>query len=162
MCIRDRAHDGQTVASGITTVFDAICAGGFDQAKAERRDLFELMLDAVEDGAGLFRAHHLVHLRCEMTDPDLLALVEPALARSTLAFASLMDHTPGARQWRNVDVLRGFLLGIGKDAGEAEREIAERTARGRSNVERNFAPLVEMLAATGMVRASHDLSLIHI
>lgn len=150
------AHDGQIIASGITTVFDAICAGGFDQAKAERRDLFELMLDAVEDGAGLFRAHHLVHLRCEMTDPDLLALVEPALARSTLAFASLMDHTPGARQWRNVDVLRGFLLGIGKDAGEAEREIAERTARGRSNVERNFAPLVEMLAATGMVRASHD------
>ncbi|MFG1351190.1 alpha-D-ribose 1-methylphosphonate 5-triphosphate diphosphatase [Xanthobacter autotrophicus] len=150
------AHDGQTVASGITTVFDAICAGGFDQAKAERRDLFELMLDAVEDGAGLFRAHHLVHLRCEMTDPDLLSLVEPALARSTLAFASLMDHTPGARQWRNVDVLRGFLLGIGKEAGEAEREIAERTARGRSNVEHNFAPLAQMLAATGLVRASHD------
>ncbi|MDI4657169.1 alpha-D-ribose 1-methylphosphonate 5-triphosphate diphosphatase [Xanthobacter autotrophicus] len=150
------AHDGQTVASGITTVFDAICAGGFDQAKAERRDLFELMLDAVEDGAGLFRAHHLVHLRCEMTDPDLLALVEPALARSTLAFASLMDHTPGARQWRNVDVLRGFLLGIGKEAGEAEREIAERTARGRANVERNFAPLAQMLEATGLVRASHD------
>ncbi|MDI4664588.1 alpha-D-ribose 1-methylphosphonate 5-triphosphate diphosphatase [Xanthobacter autotrophicus] len=150
------AHDGQTVASGITTVFDAICAGGFDQAKAERRELFELMLDAVEGGAGLFRADHLVHLRCEMTDPDLLALVEPALERGTLAFASLMDHTPGARQWRNVDVLRGFLLGIGKEADEAEREIAERTARGRSNVERNFAPLVEMLAATGLVRASHD------
>lgn len=150
------AHDGQTVASGITTVFDAICAGGFDQAKAERRDLFTIMLDAVELGAPLFRADHRVHLRCEMTDPDLVALVEPALERSALGFASLMDHTPGARQWRNVDVLRTFLIGIGKDAAEAEREIAERTARGRANVERNFAPLVEMLASTGMVRASHD------
>lgn len=150
------AHDGQTVASGITTVFDAICAGGFDQAKAERRDLFGVMLDAVEQGAPLFRADHKVHLRCEMTDPDLLELVEPTLARPGLAFASLMDHTPGARQWRNVEVLRNFLLGIGKDAAEADREIGERTARGRANVARNLPPLVEMLAATGLVLASHD------
>ena len=150
------AHDGQTVASGITTVFDAICAGGFDQAKAERRELFGTMLDAVEQGAPLFRADHKVHLRCEMTDPNVLDLVEPTLARPSLAFASLMDHTPGARQWRNVETLRNFLLGIGKDAREAEREIGERTARGRANVARNMPPLVEMLASTGLVRASHD------
>ncbi|MFG1261296.1 MULTISPECIES: alpha-D-ribose 1-methylphosphonate 5-triphosphate diphosphatase [Xanthobacter] len=150
------AHDGQTVASGITTVFDAICAGGFDQAKAERRELFGTMLDAVEQGAPLFRADHKVHLRCEMTDPNVLDLVEPTLARPSLAFASLMDHTPGARQWRNVETLRNFLLGIGKDAREAEREIGERTARGRANVARNMPPLVEMLASTGLVLASHD------
>ncbi|MCL8381383.1 alpha-D-ribose 1-methylphosphonate 5-triphosphate diphosphatase [Xanthobacter aminoxidans] len=150
------AHDGQTVASGITTVFDAICAGGFDQAKAERRELFGTMLDAVEQGTPLFRADHKVHLRCEMTDPNVLDLVEPTLARPSLAFASLMDHTPGARQWRNVEALRNFLLGIGKDAREAEREIGERTARGRANVARNMPPLVEMLASTGLVRASHD------
>ena len=28
------AHDGQVVASGVTTVYDAISAGGFDQAKS--------------------------------------------------------------------------------------------------------------------------------
>ncbi|QRG08301.1 alpha-D-ribose 1-methylphosphonate 5-triphosphate diphosphatase [Xanthobacter dioxanivorans] len=150
------AHDGQMVAGGVTTVFDAICAGGFDQAKAERRDLFQVMLDAVEAGAGLFRADHRIHLRCEMTDPDLLDLVEPALGRRALALASLMDHTPGARQWRNVGVLRNFLLGIGKEAAEAEREITERTARGRANVARNFAPLAQMLGGAGIIRASHD------
>jgi alpha-D-ribose 1-methylphosphonate 5-triphosphate diphosphatase len=55
-----------------------------------------------------------------------------------------------------VETLRNFLLGIGKDAVEAEREIGERTARGRANVTRNMPPLVEMLASTGLVRASHD------
>lgn len=150
------AHDGQVVASGITTVFDAICAGGFDQAKAERRDLFILMLDAVEDTAGLFRAEHRIHLRCEMTDPDLMELAEPALRRPAVTLASLMDHTPGARQWRNVEGLRTFLLGIGKSAQEAETEIAERSARGRASVARNFAPLAELLRASGMVLASHD------
>jgi len=150
------AHDGQVVASGITTVFDAICAGGFDQAKAERRTLFTLMLDAVEDGAALFRAEHRIHLRCEMTDPDLIALAEPALARPQVTLASLMDHTPGARQWRNVEGLRTFLLGIGKSAAEAEEEIAERSARGRASVAANFPRIVELLAGTGIVRASHD------
>lgn len=150
------AHDGQTVASGITTVFDAICAGGFDQAKSARRELFDTMLDAVEDGAHLFRADHRIHLRCEMTDPDVLELVEPALSRRSLALASLMDHTPGARQWRNVEALRTYLLGIGKTLLEAEGEIAERTARGRQAVERNFGPLSQLLKTTQIVRASHD------
>ncbi len=150
------AHDGQTVASGITTVFDAICAGGFDQTKAARRDLFDIMLDAVADGAGVFRADHRIHLRCEMTDPDLLELVEPALRRPAVGLASLMDHTPGARQWRNVEQLRGYLLGIGKTAEEADGEISERSARGRHAVDRNFAPLAQMLRAAPLVRASHD------
>lgn len=150
------AHDGQVVASGITTVFDAISAGGFDQAKMERRDLFTVMLDAVEDGAGLFRADHRIHLRCEMTDPDLMNLAAPALRRPRVALASLMDHTPGARQWRNVESLRGFLLGLGKTAAEVEAEIETRSARGRAAVAVNFGPLAALLRDTAIVRASHD------
>lgn len=150
------AHDGQVVASGITTVFDAICAGGFDQAKAERRDLFTVMLDAVEEGAPLFRADHRVHLRCEMTDHDLMALATPALERPKVTLASLMDHTPGARQWRNVESLRTFLAGIGKTAAEVEREIETRTARGRAAVAGNFGAVAALLREKGIVRASHD------
>ncbi|MGU3495012.1 alpha-D-ribose 1-methylphosphonate 5-triphosphate diphosphatase [Xanthobacteraceae bacterium A53D] len=150
------AHDGQTVAAGITTVFDAICAGGFDQTKSARRDLFTIMLDAVEQGAPYFRADHRIHLRCEMTDPGLLELAEPELGRTALGLASLMDHTPGARQWRNVDQLRAYLRGIGKTADEVDHEIASRTARGQEAVAANFAPLAAMLRQTDMVLASHD------
>ncbi|MDQ0503514.1 alpha-D-ribose 1-methylphosphonate 5-triphosphate diphosphatase [Xanthobacter agilis] len=150
------AHDGQVVASGITTVFDAICAGGFDQAKAERRELFTIMLDAVDANSALFRADHYIHLRCEMTDPTLLALATPALDRPRVTLASLMDHTPGARQWRNVESLRTFLLGIGKSAAEAEVEIETRSARGRAAVADNFQALADLLREKGVVRASHD------
>ncbi|HQS09929.1 MAG: phosphonate metabolism protein PhnM [Rhizobiales bacterium 24-66-13] len=150
------AHDGQTVASGITTVFDAICAGGFDQAKSVRRELFTVMLEAVEQGAPLFRADHHIHLRCELTDPSVLELVEPQLGRERLSLASLMDHTPGTRQWRNVEHLKTFLSGIGKSADEVEQEVLERTERGRAAVAENHSRLAALLRDTGIVLASHD------
>lgn len=150
------AHDAQTVAAGVTTVFDAICAGGFDQAKSVRKQLFGTMLDAVEDNAGLFRADHRIHLRCELTDPEVLALVEPELARPRVGLASLMDHTPGTRQWRNLEHLRTFLLGIGKTADDVEVELQERTERGRAAVAANFDRLAALLRETPIVRASHD------
>ncbi|TDT88820.1 alpha-D-ribose 1-methylphosphonate 5-triphosphate diphosphatase [Azorhizobium sp. AG788] len=150
------AHDGQTVAAGITTVFDAICAGGFDQTKSARKELFTIMLDAVEEGAPYFRADHHIHLRCELTDPGLLELAEPELNRGRLGLASLMDHTPGARQWRNVDQLRTYLLGIGKTTEDVERELAERTARGQAAVAANFDRLAALLRDAGVALASHD------
>ncbi len=150
------AHDAQTVGSGITTVFDAICAGGQELMRAARRDLYDAMLDAVDSGGALFRADHLIHLRCELTDPDLMALVEPALTRRSLKLASLMDHTPGARQWRDVEVLRTFLLGIGKSREEVDATVTSSAERCRAAADRNFAPLAQMLSGRGIALASHD------
>lgn len=150
------AHDGQTVAAGITTVYDAICAGGFDQAKSVRKELFSVMLEAVEEGAPLFRADHRIHLRCELTDPTVVDLVEPELGRGRVGLASLMDHTPGARQWRNLDHLRTFLLGIGKTFDDVEEELRDRTERGRAAVPGNFTRLSALLRETDIVLASHD------
>ncbi len=152
------AHDAQVVASGVTTVFDAICAGGFDQAKADRRALYEVMLDAVETGVGrgLFRADHRIHLRCELTDPTLPDLVEAALGRPTLGLASLMDHTPGTRQWRNVEHLKVYLSGIGKGGADLDREVADRIERARGAVAGNFDRMVAVFASSGIVLASHD------
>lgn len=150
------AHDAQAVASGITTIFDAICAGGREQVRAERRDLYDAMLDAVDGGADLFRADHRIHLRCELTDPEVIALVEPALTRGSLALASLMDHTPGVRQWRDIDKLRTFLLGLGKSHAEVEEHVTSASERCRESVATNFGPLAELLRARGVPLASHD------
>lgn len=150
------AHDAQVAASGITTVFDAICAGGFDQAKADRRALYEVMLDAVEQGRDLFRVEHRIHLRCELTDPTLPDLVDAALGRPALTLASLMDHTPGARQWRNVEHLKVYLSGIGKGGADIDREVQDRIDRGRAAVAGNFDRMVALFSGSGIVLASHD------
>lgn len=152
------AHDAQMAGAGVTTVFDAICAGGFDQSKADRRTLYTVMLDAVDQGVerGMFRVDHRIHLRCELTDPALSELVEVAYRRPALGLASLMDHTPGARQWRNVEHLKVFLSGIGKSSDEIDREVGERAERGRAAVAANFDRMVAVFSGSGIVLASHD------
>lgn len=152
------AHDTQMAGSGVTTVFNAICAGGFDQAKADRRALYEIMLNAVDEGAsrGLFRINHLIHLRCELTDANLGELVDAALGRPTLALASLMDHTPGTRQWRNVEHLKVYLTGIGKGGDDVDREVEDRIHRARGAVAANYTAMVALFKGGSIVLSSHD------
>lgn len=152
------AHDAQMAGSGVTTVYDAICAGGFDQAKADRRALYEVMLDAVEQGAarGMFRVDHRIHLRCELTDHGLPDLVDVALGRPNLSLASLMDHTPGTRQWRNVEHLKVYLSGIGKGGPDLDAEVADRIERAKGAVAGNYARMVALFSGSGIVLASHD------
>ncbi|QIB33906.1 alpha-D-ribose 1-methylphosphonate 5-triphosphate diphosphatase [Ancylobacter pratisalsi] len=152
------AHDAQMAGSGVTTVFDAICAGGFDQAKADRRVLYDVMLDTIQQGVarGMFRVEHRVHLRCELTDPTLPDLVELAHSRAAVHLASLMDHTPGTRQWRNVEHLKVYLSGIGKGGDDVDREVNERIERARDAVADNYARMVAAFAGSGIVLASHD------
>ena len=81
------AHDAQVTASGITTVYDAICAGGYDDGKDYRTKIMAAMIGAVEAGGDkkIFRAEHRLHLRCETTDPNMMAHLEAHAGTRTLA-----------------------------------------------------------------------------
>jgi alpha-D-ribose 1-methylphosphonate 5-triphosphate diphosphatase len=152
------ANDAQMAASGITTVFDAVCAGTYENSVGQRKEIFAEEIDAIQHGSdeGLFRINHFLHLRCELTDPDLPALVEAQVGKTILRLVSLMDHTPGHRQWRNIDDLRNYMTGTGRKIAEIDAAIAERSERGLRSVGRNWPVIVEMFRGSGIVLASHD------
>lgn len=152
------ANDAQMTASGITTVFDAVCIGTYENSVGERKGIFADEINAVQGGVeqGLFRIGHFLHLRCELTDPDLPSLVEAQVGRPILKLVSLMDHTPGHRQWRNLDDLRNYMSGTGRTDSEIESSIAARTERGLRSVFDNWPIIVDMFRGSGIVLASHD------
>jgi alpha-D-ribose 1-methylphosphonate 5-triphosphate diphosphatase len=92
------AHDAQLVSSGITTVFDSVCVG--EPIDKGRRVMLSLSLNALAQGKANLRAEHMLHLRCEVSDPEMGALMDEALGLSEPDMVSIMDHTPGQRQWR--------------------------------------------------------------
>ena len=153
------AHDAQMAAAGVTTVYDSICCGSIYGAKDYRRTIFPVMIAAIEQGVetGAFRVDHRIHLRCEMPAEDIVADLEPHLDKPLVRLASLMDHTPGQRQWRNIEHLRTYNLGSGeKTAEEFETDVALRIATGPALFAKNWPVVVDMLRARGIPLATHD------
>lgn len=128
------AHDAQVIGGGVTTVFDSLCVGATVR-NPERREVLAPMLDALEvAGANaMLRAEHLVHLRCEITDPETPALLGANVGRDIVRVVSVMEHVPGKRQSRD---LNNYVL----------RRMAE-TGKARAVVERETQALVEELEA---------------
>jgi alpha-D-ribose 1-methylphosphonate 5-triphosphate diphosphatase len=68
-----------------------------------------------------------------------------------------MDHTPGQRQWRNLEHLKTYNVGSGeKTLEQHERDVEQRMANGPANVQRNWGPIVEMFRSRGIPIATHD------
>jgi alpha-D-ribose 1-methylphosphonate 5-triphosphate diphosphatase len=129
-----QAHDSELSSCGITTVFDAVGVGDPYDDGFRSLDQSDLLhgLDEL-DQAGLLRARHYIHLRCELPAPNARELFEPFAQHPRLRLISLMDHTPGQRQWTDIDHARVFYTGRkGWSDERFAREVAlapERQAR---------------------------------
>jgi len=96
------SYDGQLAVSGITTVLDSLRVWreeGVDDVAGEATLLANAIARARD--AGMLRAEHFLHLRCEVPMPDVLAETQSLIGRDDVRLLSLMDHTPGQRQFRD-------------------------------------------------------------
>ncbi len=152
------AHDAQFGGAGATTVFDAVRIGtmGTDDDAA---DAAHAMANAIQHAAdaGLTRAEHFIHIRCEVAAPNTLEQFEALVDLPIVRLASLMDHTPGARQYADVSAFRKYMVGKGRvsDAG-FDALVEERKAVAAQYSDAHRRGVVERASARGIVLATHD------
>ncbi len=152
------AHDAEVAAAGITTVFDALGVGDADPDSL-RGSTWNPVIEALDTCAreGLLRADHHLHVRCELPAPNTIDLFAPFHDHSRLSLISLMDHTPGQRQWENIDVARVYYTGKkGWSNEKFERQVqlaAELQARYAAP---HRAYFVNYCQTHGIALASHD------
>lgn len=152
------AYDAQIAASGITTVFDSLRAG----SDGDRRSLGAGLLalgTAIETakGTGLLRVDHHTHLRCEICSEDVLSEAEAFLAQFDVRLMSLMDHTPGQRQFRDIVKLRDYYRGKSTmSEDQLDRFIAKRLALHEAHGAAHRRSLVDLAASRAIALASHD------
>jgi alpha-D-ribose 1-methylphosphonate 5-triphosphate diphosphatase len=153
------AYDAQIVAAGITTVFDSLRVGNdADDNASLTAEVWEIAA-AIETARGqdLLRADHRTHLRCEICADDVVEETRRLAQHHRVDLLSLMDHTPGARQFRNLDAWRTYYGGkSGRPADELDRFMDMKLALFASNYTRHRAALVEIAKARGIAIASHD------
>lgn len=102
-------HDAMCAAAGITTVLDSVVIGDLDKGGA--RSLTQhVAIQALHEcrDEGLLRVEHLLHLRCEVSAPDIVEVFERYADDSLVELVSVMDHTPGQRQWRDLSKYRRY------------------------------------------------------
>jgi alpha-D-ribose 1-methylphosphonate 5-triphosphate diphosphatase len=106
------AHDAQVASAGITTVLDAISVGDIDADSLRTQSLIAC-IDGLHqaDAAGILRSDHYLHMRLELAEENLLDWFQPYLNDKRLRLVSLMDHTPGQRQWTDLTHYRVYVTG---------------------------------------------------
>mgnify|MGYP004709046367 FL=1 len=152
------AHDAQIAASGITTVFDAMAVGEY--FNKGRIAMLARSVDALERArrSGYLRADHFLHLRCELADPRLASLFPEVSGCPALRLLSLMDNTPGDRQWRDLGSWRTHYSDIKNwkdDAGFAQ-DIRALKAQRDACFDENLAMVLGFAKKHGIPLASHD------
>lgn len=152
------AHDAQVAGSGITTVFDAVRIGSDDDLP----DMLvhaEKMVSAVRAGrdGNWLRADHFIHLRCELPSHDVVAHFEALANHPSTRMASVMDHTPGQRQFQSLDAYKRFYgPKMGRSPEEMQAYLDARQAEHDRYSAANRKALVSRARELGLALASHD------
>ena len=101
---------------------------------------------------------HLVHARYEMVEVHHFERLRRLIDDHQVSLISVMDHTPGQGQYRNVQHLVNFYMRkYNSPRGEIDAIIAEREKKaGNPAVEETLDRLVAHARAAGLPLASHD------
>jgi len=153
-----QSHDAQVAGAGITTVFDAVRIGS-DPETGDITEDVKAMVEAVAhaDADDRLRADHYIHLRCELPTPDAAEHFEANCENPIVGLASLMDHTPGQRQYTTLEhYIAYYQKRLRLSDAEMARFIAERQAQHDLHAERNRARILARGRALGLAFASHD------
>ena len=132
------AHDAELAASGITTVYDSLGVGDIDEEALRGQGWAEVveMIDSAS-AADLLRVEHLLHVRCELAAANTLSLFEPFIDHPRVGLISLMDHTPGQRQWENLEQARIYYTG---KKGWSDAKFEAQVVNAKHVQERYAAP----------------------
>ncbi|MDO5704591.1 MAG: alpha-D-ribose 1-methylphosphonate 5-triphosphate diphosphatase [Paracoccus sp. (in: a-proteobacteria)] len=153
------AHDAELASVGITTVFDALRVGSISDPvhgyqKYARALASEILAMRAAD---TLRISHFIHLRAEVCSETLVAELDEFSPDDRVGLVSLMDHTPGQRQFRDIAKLAQYVMGKrGMSDVEFQDHVARLTDLRNRYGDLHEAAAVEVAGRLGAVLASHD------
>ena len=152
------AYDSQLMGAGITTVFDSLAIGYLvdtGQRPRDPRPLVEAIRTA--RAAGLLRADHYLHMRCEVSTALVVQDFIPFADDPLVRLVSLMDHAPGQRQFVDVAKYREYNQGrYGLTDAQLDALVERRLEERARYAEEHRAAITALCRKHGLPVASHD------
>ena len=153
-------HDRELAGAGITSVFDALRVGSEADQKSHgylryARETVDHILDQINHRA--LKVSHHIHLRAELCTETLVEELYEFSDNDRVRLVSLMDHTPGQRQFRDLSKHREYLVGKhGYNDAEVEAHWTKLRELQTLYLEKNRAATVAYATEVGAILASHD------
>lgn len=155
------AHDREMASVGITTVFDAIRVGSIQSSMNKRlrtkyaREVANEISSLREQG--VLRIKHHIHLRAETCSETLIEELDEFGPEDRVGIVSLMDHTPGQRQFADLAKFEAYVRGKYNLSGDGFDEYVMFLKDLRAQFGDHHETAVLAAAARfGAVLASHD------
>ena len=154
------AHDAELAACGITTVFDAMRVGSVVTDRKSKYGKYARALAGellAARGRDMLKISHFLHLRAETCSETLLEELAEFGAEDRVGILSLMDHTPGQRQFRDIEKYRDYMCGKhGLSADDFDAHVGHLTRLRSELGAAHEAGAVAAARRLGAVLASHD------
>ncbi len=152
--------DKRLVATGITTAYAAVSFAWHRNDSIRSEERARQIMCTVNELRPHLLADHFVHARFEITNPDAGLVLKELLDARQVHLVSIMDHTPGQGQYRDIEAYIKFAVEWSKRTGEvqSEEQVRERIVDRQSwpkgwDVVRNVAQVANNY---GVPLASHD------
>jgi len=153
--------DARLAAAGVTTAYAAVSfsRGARD---GERRSYGHTsqIIRQIHAMRNTCRVDHRIHARFDITFDNAVGVLEQLLDDGQVDLVSLMDHTPGQGQYRNLEVhVKNKAAHHGISETEARQMVANAIAvrsRPQEILMGNIRSVSRMCAEHGVSLASHD------
>ncbi len=153
------AHDAEFAGAGVTTLFDAMRVGSLTSGKGKYKKYARQMADEILAlrARGALRISHYFHLRAEICSETLIEEMAEFGPEDRIGIVSLMDHTPGQRQFADLSQMKTYFQGKYAMSDTDVTEHFELLRRVKApHGEANESAAVAKARAYGSVIASHD------
>jgi len=145
--------------SGVTAGFDAMgvrwIPSGATRYGKYARDLSQELWDLREQDA--WKISHFLHLRAEVCSETLVDELDEFGPEDRVGLVSIMDHTPGQRQFRDMSKLEAYMKGKhAMDDDTFMQHVSHLKGLRDRNGDRHEIETVKAARRFGAVLASHD------
>jgi alpha-D-ribose 1-methylphosphonate 5-triphosphate diphosphatase len=151
--------DKKLAANGVTTAYAALAFTPTTYGNVRSLEHTTAMIDALAEMREELLIDHRVHARFEITFPSAVEVAEKLMTAGSLSLISLMDHTPGQGQYRDLEIhARNMAKARKIDFATALEMVKERIAQREAHGDAMHivTGLAQLAKDKGIAIASHD------
>ena len=147
--------DKKLAAAGVTTIFHAL---SFAEGEIGIRsnDMAAKIITEIARLSPKCAVKTMVHARFEITNAGAVPYLEELLTAGKIHLLSLMDHTPGQGQFREIAAFKNYYGRVYKKSDDELNKIIGRKMTAKERSKSDIEHLIELCKSFRVPLASHD------